>query len=117
MVDTVSLPACARLVVMWGDVCSNGAMCSRILDTKRAIGDYFGIAIREDGSNSETYVSDKDQLPTFVTSVLKKMVAGPVALIDLASCGLCRTDWSHVIPLLKHSYETVARRAGRSKAA
>lgn len=107
MVETDSLPASARVIVKWSEVCLRRAIHSQVSEAKRAITDYYGIAIRKDGSNSEDYVRGKNPLSTALTSVCTKARNGSVALVDIGSRGLSNLDWADIIPLLKHSYKTV----------
>ena len=107
IVETDRLPASARVIVKWSDVCLRRAVYSKVSETKRAIPDYYGISIRRDGSNSEAYLRGENPLSTTLASVCAKALIGSVALVDVGSCGLSSLDWADIIPLLKQSYRTV----------
>ncbi|WP_354132531.1 hypothetical protein [Bradyrhizobium sp. RT4b] len=107
MVETNHLPARARVIAKWSDVCLRRALHSHLLKASCAVEDYYGINVRNDGSNSEAYLQGESQLAATLASVCSKASIGSVAVVDVASCGLSSLDWSDIIPLLKRSYKVV----------
>lgn len=107
MVETNHLPSHARVIATWSDVCLQRAFHSQLPRVSRAIEDYYGIGVRSDGSNSEPHLHRVSELTATLASVCSKASIGPVAVVDIASCGLSSLDWADIIPLLKQSYRNV----------